>query len=140
MINYFVYGTIALVETAIENNLTEQMVNLAKISPIMIEMTEVQDDRYLSEDSIAAGVVYPNRRFFTLHNCPVPFLNGRFYESGMHGGAPIYKNIRDWYIMRHAMSEIPEIGIVAENSYQFQEGSFIDAQYHANARKQYFRY
>ena len=122
-------------ETAIESSLTEAMVFQAKSSPITIEMTEISDDRYLSEDSIAAGEIHPNRRFFTLENCPIPFVNGRFYESGMHKGAPIYKNIRDWYIMRHAMAEIPEIGIIADNSYQFQEGSFISAQYHAQARK-----
>ncbi len=122
------------VETAIECNISQDVVVAAKQNPIWVEQGEMRDNKFQGDlQGGSAATQRPNIRFYTLSNCPIQYLDGRFYESGMHQGAPVYKNVRDWYIMRQSLAEIPEIGIVAANSYRFLEGSSINAQYHTTA-------
>ena len=75
----------------------------------------------------------PTTRYYVLRNCPIPAVNGRYMEGGFHEGAPLYRNVREWALVRTKLTEMPELGISAKGSYAIQEGSSISEIYHEAA-------
>jgi hypothetical protein len=70
---------------------------------------------------------------FTLRGSSNWQVNGRYIHYGFHCGAPMYKNVRDWVLVRQALKEIPEIGILASNTYQITDGALVTEQFYKAA-------
>ena len=68
-------------------------------------------------------VILGTQSLYTLRGSSIWQVNGRYVHYGFHCGAPMYKNVRDWIIVRQALSEIPEIGILAANTYKLTDGN-----------------
>jgi len=79
----------------------------------------------------------PTTRYYVIRNCPIPAVNGRYMDGGFSEGAPVYRNVREWALVRTKMEEIPELGINAKGSYAIQEGSSISETYHEAAALAY---
>jgi hypothetical protein len=59
---------------------------------------------------------------FHVSGCSNPDVNGRYLEWGVMGGALRFRNTKGWVIFRVQLSEIPEMGIRADNCYEALDG------------------
>jgi len=57
-------------------------------------------------------------RYYQVKGSSIQEVNGRYIYYGRHCDASMYRNVRGWCILRQPMDEIPELGIVAANSYK----------------------
>lgn len=59
----------------------------------------------------------PRLRSIQISGCSHYDINGRYLECGDMNNAIKYRNVNGWYVFRHVMQEIPELGIYADNCY-----------------------
>ena len=57
-----------------------------------------------------------------ISGCSFNDVNGRYLEWGKSAGCVRYRNPKGWVLMRVSLSEIPELGIKAENCYGALDG------------------
>jgi len=69
-------------------------------------------------------------RYYSVKNCPFAEANGRYMLRGYMNDAPLYRNIREWVLVRVPLPEIPELGISAAGSYAMQAGTSISETFH----------
>lgn len=68
-------------------------------------------------------------RIYTVRGCSMHSINGRYLEWGSACHALMFRNHSGWMIFRHALREIPDLNILAENCYDaFKGHSLADKQ------------
>jgi hypothetical protein len=66
--------------------------------------------------------VMEHRDIFSVSGCSHKDVNGRYLEWGTSAGVLRYKNTKGWVLFRVALTEIPEMGIRADNCYEALDG------------------
>ena len=97
--------------------------------------TQFANDQVTLEVGYYETVKGVTHRFYTLRGSSNGDVNGRYVNCGFHCGAPMYRNIRSWIIIRQALGEIAEIGIQADSTYKLTDGSSITRQFYNAAGK-----
>lgn len=109
--------------------MTERELRLAVEQDLVVKEEFMYDDR--EPDA-------PPTRYYSLAGCPVKQVNGRYLQRGWYQGAPCYRNVRDWVLIRCKLEAIPEMGINAAESYALQAGETLGETFHDIAgRSQY---
>lgn len=100
-------------------------------APISIELFRVKDESYKSSQSGSDNYF----RGYFVRNSPIQDLNGRYMEAGMFYGAPLFRHVRKWVILRCSLSEIEELGITREDAQLLNDQAASAEKYFEKAGK-----
>lgn len=96
----------------------EEVMSAVKDDDIRVDEAEGIDmKKYLDGE-----YVIEHRDIFSVSGCSHKDVNGRYLEWGTSAGVLRYKNTKGWVLFRVALSEIPEMGIRADNCYEALDG------------------
>jgi hypothetical protein len=65
------------------------------------------------------------KKIFNVSGCSIQEINGRYIEQG-GSLAGKFKNVRNWFIFRVSLFEIPELGIYKSNCYDAAAGTLVN--------------
>jgi hypothetical protein len=108
---------------------SEDLIQQVLAAPLKLELYRVKDESYKSqtEETFYRGYV--------INNSPIKELNGKFMEGGLFCGAPFFKHVRKWIIMRCRLAEIPELGITSDAAKSLHDSGAAAQKYFDKADK-----
>jgi hypothetical protein len=84
---------------------------------------EVKEVEGISIPNLVNGEkVLTSIQIYYLSGASMAGVNGRYMEWGSSAGALRFRNVRGWVIFRVELTEIPEMGIRADNCYGALDG------------------
>jgi hypothetical protein len=125
-LNFFVFSDSNLHSVA---KFSEDLIQKVLAAPLKLELYRVKDESYKSqtEETFYRG--------YLINNSPIKELNGKFMEGGLFCGAPFYKHVRKWIIMRCRLAEIPELGITSDAAKSLHDSGAAAQKYFDKADK-----
>ena len=91
---------------------SQSEIEQANRTEISVDLFRVKDESYKSTQALTETYF----KGYIVKNSPIQDLNGKYLEEGMFYGAPIYRHVRQWVILRCSLSEIEELGITREDA------------------------
>jgi hypothetical protein len=100
----------------------------AKINRIKVEVG--YDVDYSLKDKLNTDdYEYPRLRYFRVTNSPLRHIDGKYVESGTYNDCAMFRNAREWVIVKIIYPEIPELGILAINTYKLENGMTMTSMF-----------
>ena len=88
---------------------------LARTDKIKVVKRKNADESY---KALVSGVKPKETTYYTIEDCSLGHINGKYLDCGTACNVPKYRNTRGWAVFRCSLMEIPDLGIFADSCYE----------------------